>query len=169
MDKLNPLEIISLIQTAWMEIFKGLRDTKGVSVFLKNMFWTTLLPLFLLFSISYYDENHHLSANTFVNVSVYIFQTLSISKVQLIHMIYILYYHMHTENRHKERETSWITWILTGVWQRLAWVLSNLKLRFVLSCVCIHGLWCCWSKGKEHYESIFNCHYWNCRSQISLF
>ncbi|KAL0885980.1 hypothetical protein Bca101_009963 [Brassica carinata] len=28
MDKLKPLEIITLIQTARMEIFKGLRDTK---------------------------------------------------------------------------------------------------------------------------------------------
>lgn len=144
-----------LIQTARMEIFKGLRDTKvnilnrfcwyvipesalfsstdsitfitgeAVSVFLKNIFWTTLLPLFLLFSISYYDENHHLSANTFVNVSVYIFQTLSILKVQLIHMIYILYYHMHTENRYKERETSWLTWILTGVLHKKHYIYVN--------------------------------------------
>ena len=36
--------------------------------------------------------------------------------------------------------------------------------------ICVsYGLWFLWSKGKEHYESIFNFHYWNYRSQISLF
>ncbi|KAL0733896.1 hypothetical protein Bca4012_010106 [Brassica carinata] len=48
MDKLKPLEIITLIQTARMEIFKGLRDTK---INILNWFYWYVIPESALFRV----------------------------------------------------------------------------------------------------------------------